>query len=214
MSKAIVMLSGGMDSTAALFWALPRYDSVRALTIDYRQRHGPTELVAADAIAKLAGVERDYVWTDTLRQVSKGAALVDMDANLTDAASSVVPGRNLFLLTIALSFAVKHGARDIIVGACADDQEAYADCRAEFFVSASGVLSLAAGRAVSVCAPFVQMPKRDILLAMASDRRCWDALALSVSCYMGRKKPCAACPACVARARGFAEAGLEDPAIA
>lgn len=146
MSKAVVLLSGGQDSTTALYWAKSRFDSVEAIGFDYGQRHC-IELTQALKIADLAGVSYhlfdlkgllgDSALTDTSRDVD---ARHQRDPSLP---ASFVPGRNLLFLSIAGSFAYTHGIHDIVAGMCQTDFSGYPDCRRSFIDSMERTLALA-----------------------------------------------------------------------
>lgn len=222
---AVVLLSGGQDSTTCLFWAKRRFDKLTALSFDYGQRHS-TELGAACSIAKLAEVEHVVLPLNVLAALGS-SALVNHAEALTagggfedEAApgglpSSFVPGRNLLFLTVAAALAVKQGAKDIVAGVCQTDYSGYPDCRRMFIDAAQRALTLAmpssAGPLV-IHTPLMDLSKAEtVVLARRMGIDCWAALGRSVTCYEGRRPGCGDCPACVLRSRGFKEAGLSDP---
>lgn len=201
--STIVLLSGGMDSTAALFWAQARRPArpTYAVAIDYGQRHR-AELRAAEKIARMAGTALT-VLTIPLATMT-GRPLLGA-GDVTDAASSVIPHRNAVLVSTAAAWAGEP-LREIVVGFCRDDAETYADCRADFCRGMSAALG------VAVQAPWLVMSKAQIVAqAKRLGSFCWAALGVSVSCYQGGR--CGACPACEKRAAGFAAAGFADPAL-
>ena len=225
MSKAIVLLSGGQDSTTSLFWAKTHFDEVEAVSINYGQRHA-TELHAAGTIAALAGVRRTQVDLPVLTDLG-GSALVDAgraltrDGGIVDAAmpqglpSSFVPGRNMLFLAIAAAFAVSRGARDIVTGVCQTDFSGYPDCRREFVDAMERAATLAmpsSSGPLRILTPLMYLAKAETVKLALRLPGCMGALKHSITCYEGKQPGCGVCAACVLRAKGFAEAGYGDPA--
>lgn len=192
-----VLLSGGMDSTCALFWALERGPAF-AISIDYGQTHR-VELAAARRIADLAGVEI----------VERAITIPWQASRLTGGGAStpVVPGRNGILATVAAAEAKARGASVVVMGCVLDDANVFPDCRPDYIAALSVATRL--GMGVSVVAPFVRSLK-STMLAEASPQAL-EAVQLSWSCYepqgAGARAPipCGKCPACVARKRAFAQ---------
>jgi 7-cyano-7-deazaguanine synthase len=237
MTKAIVLLSGGQDSTTSLWWAMRTYNSndLLALSIFYGQRH-EAELPAAAEIAKLAGVRHQVLRADVLASIGD-SDLVKKDTEIKASGgygdhaapaglpSSFVPGRNLLFLSLAAAVAVREGCKEIVTGVCQTDYSGYPDCRREFIDSLERTLNLAmpsTSGPFAIQTPLMNMTKAEtVMLAdemtrvgVGPNRTCWEALAKSVTCYHGKRPGCGACPACELRAKGFAEAGLADPAQA
>jgi 7-cyano-7-deazaguanine synthase len=225
MSKAVVLLSGGQDSTTSLYWAMQNFDEVLAVSIFYGQRHA-VELQAARSIAAHAGVEHAELELGVLAALSD-SALVDPTKALTasggrqDVAmpnglpSSFVPGRNMLFLTVAASFAVKHGVRDIVTGVCQTDFSGYPDCRRSFIDALEPALNAAmpsSAGPLRVITPLMWLTKAETVRMAKRLPGCWEALAMSVTCYNGERPGCGKCPACKLRAAGFHEAGWVDPA--
>jgi 7-cyano-7-deazaguanine synthase len=216
MNRAVVLFSGGQDSTTCLYWALPRYDEVRAVVIDYGQRH-IAEVDAAQRIADLAGVTHEVLRFPTLLQLG-GNALIDKRREVSASGglgghpSTFVPMRNVLFLALAAARAVQWGAEDVVCGACETDFSGYPDCRRATLDAVQDALSLAVDGRVSVVTPLMTLTKADTVRLARSLPGCWEALALSVTCYHGHRLGCGACPACVLRARGFTEAAEIDPA--
>lgn len=225
MSKAIVLLSGGQDSTTCLFWARQLFDEVLAVSVFYGQRHR-AELVAAQAIASAAGVHHRVLEAPVLGGLGD-SALVDPSAALTaeggrpDHAmpqglpSSFVPARNILFLTLAAAVAVKEGSRDVVAGLCQTDYSGYPDCRRSF-VDALEV-ALTAGLPSScgpmrISTPLMYLSKAETVRLADRLPGCWDALGLTITCYEGKRPGCDVCAACALRAKGFEEAGYPDPA--
>lgn len=162
--KAIVLLSGGQDSTVCLFWALDKFDSVEAVGFDYGQKHRQ-ELEQANKIAELAGVS--YTIFDT-RNLLFGSSLVDHTQDVSDPheinadlPSSFTAGRNLLFLTLAASYGFNTGVFDIITGICETDYSGYPDCRENFRASAQVAISLALGADVRIHAPLMYLSKAE-----------------------------------------------------
>lgn len=225
MSKAIVLLSGGQDSTTCLYWARTNFDEVFAVSIFYGQRH-VSELDAAREIAENAGVKHSMLHLEALGALGD-SALVDaskqltLDGGLGDAAaprglpSSFVPGRNLLFLSMAAAVAVKHGVKDIVTGVCQTDYSGYPDCRREFIDAFEGAVSLAMPSTAGpfrVHTPLMFMTKAETIRLAQRLPGCFHALRQSITCYHGKRPGCGECPACDLRARGFTEAGVPDPA--
>ena len=194
--KAVLLLSGGIDSTVALASALSDGIDVRAVSFDYGQTH-VRELVSAAAVADHYGISRTVI---DLRGIfgsssalTSGQEIPETHASGPDA--TVVPGRNLVMLSVALSIAEQDGAALVIIGANADDNLGYRDCRPDFISAVDNVARLGTGNRLRVYAPFVAMTKREVIAKGAG----LDApLDLTWSCYRGNAEPCERCGACEA----------------
>lgn len=224
-AAAVVLLSGGQDSTTCLHVALARFDVVHALTMHYGQRHA-TEVDAACEVG-LAASDHLVLEVPSIRVLADSALLV-RDAPLTaagglvDAAmpeglpSSFVPGRNMILLALAAAYAVKVGARSIVTGVCQTDYSGYPDCRAAFIEAMAAAATLAmpsSAGPIEIETPLMDMTKAEtVALARRLGPACWSALGRTVTCYEGLRPGCGKCPACQLRAAGFAEANEKDPA--
>ena len=217
--RAVVLLSGGMDSAVAFYLALNRGFNCLCLSFDYGQRH-VKETVAAARLAKSAGCRRRTV---KLRLSDKGSALMRGNASLTRGLrkkggvipSTYVPARNIVFLSCALSIAEAEGAGDIFIGAHDQDYSGYPDCRPEFFEAFQAAADLGTkagseGRPVRLNAPLLGLSKKEIV---ALGSRLGVPFHLTWSCYKGADKPCGRCESCLYRAKGFAEAGIEDRAL-
>lgn len=220
LKRAIVLLSGGLDSATCLYWARARGYRVHALSVRYGQRHA-RELRSARGLARAAGARLHEVRL-RLPWLSK-SSLVDPSGRLPDLPvarigrgripSTYVPGRNTVLLSLAVSLADAVGAEAIVIGANALDCSGYPDCRPSFVkafqrAAALGTRRGSERRALRVEAPLMRKDKRGIV-RMAG--RLGVPLGLTWSCYRGGKSPCGRCDSCKLRAKGFAEAGVEDP---
>jgi 7-cyano-7-deazaguanine synthase len=217
MKTAVVLLSGGLDSMVCAGLARERGFSVAALTIDYGQRHR-IELDSATAVARRLA-DRHIVLPLDLR-ASGGSALTGDIAVPKGGVSegipvTYVPARNTIFLSLALALAEASGARDIFIGVNALDYSGYPDCRREFIDQFEKLANLATkagveGQLFNIHAPLIDMTKADI--AREAQRLGLDA-SLSHSCYdpLPDGRHCGKCDACRLRAKGFAEAGIEDP---
>lgn len=218
MKKAVVLLSGGMDSAVVLAMARAQGFVCHALSVRYGQRHG-SELAAAARVAKALGVFEHKVVEVDLRSIG-GSALTDDDIAVPEAAQSgipvtYVPARNTILLSLALGWAEVLGAQDIFCGVNAVDYSGYPDCRPAFVEAFERLANLATKAAVEghrmrVQAPLMALGKAEI--AREGVRLGVD-FALTVSCYQADDQglACGHCDACRLRAEGFRAAGIPDP---
>ena len=219
MTRTVVILSGGLDSTVCLAEALGAGDEVIALSIDYGQRHS-IELARANSIAAHYAVEHIVQRLDL--SAWGGSALTDasIDVPTADLANdripvTYVPGRNLIFLSLAVALAEARGFDRVSIGVNALDYSGYPDCRPEFIDSFRVAAGLALrtgveGSPVDVITPLIDMSKAQIVrrgVALGAP------LELTWSCYRGNDKPCGDCDSCVLRAKGFAEADVVDPAL-
>lgn len=221
MAKAIVLLSGGLDSAVALYLAKSKGYEVHALSFNYGQRHD-RELNAAKALAEKAGVAAHQVVTLKLDQWG-GSSLTDNnlevedgDVNRQDIPVTYVPARNMVFLSVAASYAEAIGAQAIFIGVSEVDYSGYVDCRQEFIdameaaINKGTVMGAEKNQPIKLHAPFVNITKaQEIELGM----KLGVEFGLTWSCYRGGETPCGTCDSCLLRAKAFAEAGFEDPAL-
>ncbi len=218
---AVVLLSGGLDSTVCLAVARRHGHHALAVTVDYGQRHR-IELDRAARVARHLDAEHLVVGIDL--SPWGGSALTDASMEVPDAharsgdeiPATYVPARNLILLSLAAGIAEARAADSVYLGVNALDYSGYPDCRPEFVDAFRVAASLALKRGVEGCpldfrTPLIDLTKSAIV-RLGVDLGA--PLALTWSCYRGGPQPCRTCDACVLRARGFAEAGVEDPALA
>jgi 7-cyano-7-deazaguanine synthase len=220
MPAALVVLSGGQDSTTCLAWARNRFDVLDAVTFDYGQRHR-AELVCAAEVAGRAGVRHHRVITvEALRDLGGNAMLAGGDTGGTKLGdtgrgglpNTFVPGRNLLFLTLAAAWAWQLGTTDLVTGVCQTDFSGYPDCRDETMRALQQALRLGIGSPVTIHTPLMFLTKAEsVRLAQAENGL--DLLAWTHTCYAGAVPPCGVCASCVLRAKGFAEAGLPDPLL-
>lgn len=219
MKKAIVLLSGGLDSATVLAVAKSQGYQIYALSFDYGQRHR-TELDAARRLAAQAQVVEHIVLPLNLAQFG-GSSLVDASLEVPQAGeqagipSTYVPARNTVFLAIALALAEAKQASELFIGVNAVDYSGYPDCRPEFIAAFQAMANLATragveGSGFRVVAPLQQMTKAEIIrlgVDLGVD------YAQTVSCYQADQqgKACGHCDSCVLRASGFAQAGVADP---
>ncbi len=216
--KGLVVLSGGQDSTTCLYWAIDRFgrDNVCTITFDYGQRHS-IELECAAKVAALAGVRNECLPIDTFSALG-GDALTDAGIDVAAAESSglpntFVPGRNIIFLAFAAAYAYQRHIRHLVTGVAQTDYSGYPDCREATISSLEETLRLGMEYDVRIHAPLMHLSKKQTV-EMARDLGGLDAMALTHTCYNGERPPCGHCPACELRARGFLEAGIEDPLLA
>lgn len=218
--KAVVLLSGGLDSATVLAMARAEGYECYALGFDYGQRHS-AELQAAQRVAADLGACEHKVIKLDLRAIG-GSALTDDSIDVPEEDTggipvTYVPARNTVFLSIALGWAEVLGAQDIFVGVNAVDYSGYPDCRPEYLAAFEHMANLATragveGHRLTVHAPLMRMSKADIV------RRGTELgvdYSLTVSCYQARPDgaACGRCDSCRLRAAGFAEAELADPTV-
>lgn len=215
--KALVVLSGGQDSTTCLYWACDRFgaDAVEAVTFDYGQRHR-IELECAARVANFAGVPQTTLPIDTFAALG-GDALTDPDIAVqsdsdvdTGLPNTFVPGRNLIFLTFAAAFAYQRGIQHLVTGVAQTDYSGYPDCRRDTIDALQSALRLGMESEVIIHTPLMHLSKKETV-ELARDLGALPAMAHTHTCYNGERPPCGTCPACVLRAQGFAEAGVTDP---
>lgn len=222
MKKAIVLLSGGLDSSTALYLAKNQgFDEIYALTFLYGQKHDK-ELKSAMAIAQTAGVKEHKIVKLLLNQWD-GCALTDPDMEVEDGnierkdiPSTYVPARNMVFLSVAASWADALNITDIFIGVSEVDYSGYVDCREEFIRAMENAINLGTvtgaekKQYITIHAPFMHITKaEEVKLGMqlgVDYTQTW-------TCYRGDDKPCGTCDSCLLRAKAFAEAGIEDPLV-
>lgn len=222
-SKAVVLLSGGMDSATAAAVALDQGFEVHALSFRYGQRHA-AELEAARRVAERLGARRHVVLDIDLRAFGGSALTGDLevpkDTPLDRIGSRIpatyVPARNTIFLSFALGWAETLDAADVFLGANALDYSGYPDCRPEYIEAFERMANLATragveGRRLRIHTPLLRLTKAEIVKL---GTRLGVDYGLTWSCYDPTPSgtPCGRCEACILRRKGFREAGMEDPA--
>ena len=216
--KAVVLLSGGLDSATTLYYARAKGNQAFSLTFDYGQRH-KRELVSA---GKLAGASGSRFRLLKISLPWKGSSLLDKSISLPKGMikrcaipNTYVPGRNIIFLSYATSYAESIGAQRIFIGANQIDYSGYPDCRMSFFRAFGKAVNRGTRTgiekdAIRIEAPFINKTKADIIKAAF---RLKVPLEYTWSCYKGGKAPCGRCDSCLIRGKGFKEAGFKDPLL-
>jgi 7-cyano-7-deazaguanine synthase len=220
MSKAVVLLSGGLDSATVLALARKEHKTVYALTLNYGQSHA-REIRSARRLAEYFKVARHEILTITLPW--KGSALLDKKIRIPQHRSlkdlkpgipaTYVPARNTLFLSYALSWAEVIGAHSVYIGANAVDYSGYPDCRPTYLKVMDRIFQLGTqagekGHRIRIQAPLVRMSKKEII---RFGTRLKVPYHMTWSCYRGGRKPCGKCDSCLLRAKGFNSAGIKDP---
>ena len=218
-AKALVVLSGGQDSTTCLYWAIDRFgrENVSSVTFDYGQRHR-IELISAAEIADFAGVPNVILPIDTFAALG-GDALTTTDIAVESAAdeesglpNTFVPGRNLIFLTFAAAFAYQRNIAHLVTGVAQTDYSGYPDCREETMNSLQTAIQRGMESEVQIHTPLMHLSKKETV-ELARELAALPAMAMTHTCYNGERPPCGHCAACELRAKGFAEAGVADPLL-
>ena len=220
MNKAIVLLSGGLDSTVTLYDAMFHGYAVKALTINYGQLHAK-EIECARVVTRSLNIEHEVI---ALTFPWKGSALLDTNIPIPEKRTinnndvipdTYVPSRNTVFLSMAFSWAEAAGADSVFIGANQIDYSGYPDCRKEYFeklqeVFCVGTKAGVEGRAITIVTPLLGLNKKESIFLgkkyQVPFRNTW-------SCYKGTEKPCEVCDSCILRRNGFKEAGIPDPLV-
>lgn len=226
MKKALVVLSGGQDSTTALYWAKKNFDEVHALTFAYGQRH-QREVESARSIAGMAQVASHEVVkcegllhsaspllsSAPLEKYQNYAQMDQVIGNRTEL--TFVPMRNALFAVVAVNRAVELRCHSIVMGICAEDNANYPDCTEDFYHAVNNMIGIALGRGyyVRIEAPLLFSTKAETVKLAMSLPGCMVALAFSHTSYDGKFPPTDMNHANVLRAHGFEEAGIADPLV-
>lgn len=219
---AVVLLSGGLDSTTVLAMAIADGYTCHTIAFDYGQRHR-NELDASAKLSTKLGAATHRVFPINIGAFGGSALTADIEvpkgrdeSAMTDIPITYVPARNLVFLSIAMALAETLGAKDLFIGVNAVDYSGYPDCRPEFIESFTTTANLATklgvdGNAIRVHTPLMEMTKAEIVRAgvtLGVD------YAMTHSCYDPiNGKACGECDSCILRRRGFEQAGIEDPTV-
>jgi len=221
--RAVVLLSGGLDSATTLYLAQKRGFNPDCLIFDYGQRHRK-EIEAAKKVAQAARSKAQII---KIGLPWKGSALLDAKIKIplvtrsqsqkvtSKIPDTYVPGRNIIFLSFALSYAEAIAAKAIFIGAHIQDYSGYPDCRPEFYrafdkVISSGTKAGVEKKRIKIYTPLIRKNKAQIIgLAI----KLGVPLELTWSCYKGAKTPCGKCDSCYFRAKGFRDIGIADPAL-
>ena len=230
--SALVILSGGQDSTTCLYWARKLFKEVHAITFDYGQKHR-LEIACAQHIAQMAGVASHEIVAvpNCLKSASpltsdspleKYESYTQMDNAIGDRRElTFVPMRNALFLTIAANRAEALGIRDLVTGVCQQDNANYDDCREVFINATETYINTALGHdhrnggfnKFTIHTPLMYRTKAQTCLMAYEDKECWEALAYTHTSYDGRYPPTDNNHANILRAQGFLEAALPDPLV-
>lgn len=215
--RAIVLLSGGMDSLTCLAIAKQENDEVATLHLNYGQRTQKRELQAYNEISDFYNVEKRLVVDITHLTKIGGSSLTDYsidveksDLESTEIPQTYVPFRNANILTIATSWAEVLAFNGLYIGAVAEDSAGYPDCRPEFYRAFEKVIETGTKpeTVIKIYTPLIDLNKEEIVKKAISLNA---PLHLSWSCYSSNEKACGVCDSCVRRLRGFEHAGVKDP---
>ncbi|MFV0593175.1 MAG: 7-cyano-7-deazaguanine synthase QueC [Draconibacterium sp.] len=206
--KALVVFSGGQDSTTCLFWAQQNFSEVLAIAFDYGQRH-KIELEAAKNIAEKVGIQLHVFRLDLLRQLTRNA-LISQEMEVEETKpddrppNTLVEGRNMLFLTYAAIFAKARGIHHLVTGVGQADFSGYPDCRNDFVLSLNSTLNLSMDYDYTIHTPLMWRDKASIW-QLADELGVLDIVQNeTVTCYNGVKgKGCGHCPACMLRNRGL-----------
>lgn len=215
MKKAVILLSGGLDSTTCMSVAQKEGYELYPISFNYGQRH-QREIESAKSVASFYQVKEHRIFN--IDYVG-GSALTDPSISVpeyqkeTGIPVTYVPARNILFLSYALGYAEVLGAEAIFIGVSSIDYSGYPDCRPEFIEAFQNVVKVGTkagveGKSITIKTPLIQLSKAaTVQLAMANGA----PLHLTTSCYQGGEKACGVCDSCTLRLKGFKEAGVEDP---
>lgn len=218
MKKAVCLLSGGLDSTTALYAALQQGYEVTSLTIHYGQLHHKEIEFARETSRRLklqhfiVPVEMPWKGSSLLDSKIPVPVMRDEKRMAADIPSTYVPARNSVFLSLAASCAETVQANAIFIGANILDYSGYPDCRPEFFTAFEQVIERgtkagALGHQIKIEAPLLYLNKKEIVQL---GQKLGVPFEMTWSCYQGKQTPCGQCDSCLLRAKGFAEAGVTD----
>lgn len=237
-NAALVILSGGQDSTTCLFYALERYESVYAVTFDYGQRHA-RELQAAEDVYNIAakyhpdklkahefvGLGKVLRGTSPLVSSEKLEEYKDADSLPGGLEKTFVPGRNLLFLTLAANTAYSYGITNVVIGVSQEDFGGYPDCRGDFIGAAERAIAYGMSyrdpetgkrdefAEFGIDTPLLNKSKAETVNLARQFPGCWEAMAYTHTAYDGRYPPTGHDHASLLRAKGFEEAGFPDPLV-
>ena len=212
MNKAIILHSGGQDSTTCLMWALKKFDEVQLISFDYGQRHR-AEINAAKKIAKKLNLKHEVLKLPIISQLTENA-LTNKKIKISkgmkdDLPTTFVDGRNAIFLNVAAIYAKQLGISDIVTGVCQTDYSGYPDCRNDFIKSMQKTLQLAMEFPFKIHTPLMFLTKAQTI-GLMEKLGGLDLLKYTHTCYEGTNPACGKCPACELRLKGFKEYGIED----
>lgn len=210
-TKAVVIFSGGQDSTTCLYWAINRYDEVEAITFNYGQKH-IVELDQAKIICEKENIKQTVIDLSFLDTIVDSALTSNGDVNkLNDKnlPSSFVPNRNQLFITLAHSYAQKINAKTLVTGVCQTDFSGYPDCRHEFIMRLSHVTNMGSESLISIETPLMWLNKAGTFELANTLSKLEEVVRMSHTCYNGDRSinlwgaGCGICPACELRRNGY-----------
>ena len=212
--KAVVLFSGGLDSTVLVYHLLNKGADLKLLSIDYGQRH-EKELKSSSEIAESLDLEHEILRLPMLNNLLGGSALTDPSISLPEGhyaedsmKATVVPNRNMILLSLAAGHAISLQFDTVAYAAHAGDHTIYPDCRPEFATAIDQALKLCDWNTISLYRPFIQLSKQDLV---RKGNELGVPFEKTWSCYAGNDKHCGKCGTCVERKEAFELVGLLDP---
>ncbi len=226
LESALVVFSGGQDSTTCLVWALKKFKSVSALTFNYKQRH-QVEIESAkkiitllndkktpviEALKNVPKIEHVVVDISFLSDLLKTAMIQDIEITYdkeTGLPTTFVPGRNIFFLTIAAAYAYQQKIKHLVAGVCQTDYSGYPDCRDSTIKSLQATLKLGLEYDIIIHTPLMWKSKAETIKKMEKLGGL-DLYKFTHTCYKGERPACGECFACKLRLNGFQQAGLKD----
>lgn len=212
--RVVVLVSGGMDSVAALYAACQEHEVVGGLSFDYGSKHNARELPLAAWHCERVRVPHRVIALDFIGALFKsdllesGGAIPDGHYEAATMKRTVVPFRNGIMLAIGAGYAESIGARGIVIAAHSGDHAIYPDCREEFMVAMANALRAGTYGSVEILRPFISLTKAQIALR---GHQLGVDFAKTWSCYKGGDRHCGRCGTCIERREAFAVAGLSDP---
>ena len=219
MEKAVVLLSGSLDSCTCMAVAKSKGYEVYPISFNYHQRHS-IGLTGAKKIAEFYGVKKHLIIETNMEDIG-GSALTDTQIDVPDGdvdrdtvPVTYVPARNMIFLSYAMGYAEVLGASHVYIGVNSVDYSGYPDCRPEFIEKFQSLANFATtataveGKKITIETPLQQLDKKEIVKLAV---KLGAPLQFTHSCYKGGEKACGVCDSCKLRLRGFAEAGVEDP---
>lgn len=211
-TKAVVIFSGGQDSTTCLYQANRIYNTVEAITFNYGQKHN-VEIEQSKLICKLEGVKQTIIDLSFLDTIVESALTSNGDVNKLNAKglpASFVPNRNALFITLAHAYAQKIGAQYLVTGVCQTDYSGYPDCRDAFIKQLDYCLNIGSNSDIRIVAPLMNLNKAEIFNLADNIGRLQSVVEFSHTCYNGDRKHfnkwgygCDNCPACQLRKNGY-----------
>jgi len=213
--KALVLLSGGLDSTVSLAWARECHDVVAAVSFDYGAKHNECELACARQTASQTGIRHVEIPLRFIGEYFRsallqgGGAIPHDDYDAENVKSTVVPFRNAIMLSVAVGLAESLDANAVVIAAHGGDHALYPDCRPEFYEAFAAASRLGTDTKIEILRPFIAMDKAAIV---AEGARLKVDFANTWSCYEGGVRHCGKCATCRERRQAFRDTGIADPA--